>query len=301
VPSAQIRPAALFVSSNRDKSVIGPAFTVKILYINPVGTPLFDKGMEEVLSNAASEGTEVDVISLKRGPWHVEYLYYESLVLPDVLHHVKDAENRGYDGVVLGCFYDLALQEAREITERISVTAPAEATMLTACSLGDKFSIIVGRKKWIPQMMANVVRYGLKDRLASFKTVEMGVLDFQRNRKETERRQLEAAREAVERDGAETIVLGCTGEFGFWNRLQQELGVPVLDPVITPLKFAEYLVDLRRRFGWSHSKVGAYESPPVDEIMQWKLGEKYGTDVWRQSSEDARKAKSRIKQRNPLS
>jgi hypothetical protein len=83
--------------------------------------------------------------------------------------------------------------------------------------------------------------------------------------------------------------------------LQQELGVPVLDPVITPLKFAEYLVDLRRRFGWSHSKVGAYESPPVDEIMEWKLGEKFGTDVWKQSSEDARKIKRRIKQRNPPS
>ncbi len=39
----QIRPAAHFASSNRDKSTIGPAFTVKILYINPVGTPLFER------------------------------------------------------------------------------------------------------------------------------------------------------------------------------------------------------------------------------------------------------------------
>jgi allantoin racemase len=273
---------------------------MRVLYVNPVGTPLYDAGMREVLMKAADEGTAVDVISLKRGPWHVEYHYYESLVLPDVLHAVKDAENLGYDGVVLGCFYDLALQEAREISERMSVTAPAEAGMLTACSLGDKFSIIVGRKKWIPQMMANVVRYGLRDRLASFKSIEMGVLDFQRNRKETERRQLEAAREAIEKDGAETIILGCTGEFGFWNRLQKELGVSVLDPVITPLKYVEYLVGLGRRFGWTHSKVGAYESPPIGEIMGWKLEEKYGTEVWRQSQEGVRTARVTHKRKNTL-
>jgi allantoin racemase len=264
---------------------------MRILYLNPVGTPIFNKAMEEVLRGAAEPGTDVDIVSLRRGPWHVEYYYYESLALPDVLHMVKDAENRGYDAVVLGCFYDLALQEAREISERTTITAPAEAAMLTACSLGDKFSIIVGRRKWIPQMMSNVVRYGLKDRLASFKTLEMGVLDFQRNRKETERRQLERAREAVDEDGAETIILGCTVEFGFWKKLQDELGVPVLDPVITPLKFAEYLVTLKNRFGWSHSKIGAYESPHIDEIVEWDLGRKYSTDVWAKARHSAKTIK----------
>src|SRR5437016_14471466 len=119
------------------------------------------------LRRAAEKGTNVDLVSLKRGPWHVEYHYYESLVLADLLHEVKAAENRGYDGVVLGCFYDLGLQEAREISERTVVTSPAESTMLLACSPGYKFSVIVGRKKWIPQMMDNVVKCGLKDRLAS--------------------------------------------------------------------------------------------------------------------------------------
>ena len=37
---------------------------------------------------------------------------------------------------------------------------------------------IVGRRKWVQQMMENVVRYGMKDRLASFKSVDLGVLEF---------------------------------------------------------------------------------------------------------------------------
>lgn len=253
---------------------------MRVLYVNPVGTRIFDAEMREILQESAEKGTEVDVVSLRRGPWHLEYHYYESLVLTDILHTVKDAENRGYDAAVLGCFYDVGLQEAREVSERMVVTAPAESTMLTACSLGEKFSIIVGRRKWIPQMMSNVTRYGLGDRLASFKAIEMGVLDFQRKHDETRSRQMEAAREAVQNDGAEVVILGCTAEFGFWKELQRKLSVPVLDAVITPFKHAEYLAALVEKFGWSHSKLGGYESPPMEEISAWDLEKQYGTDVW---------------------
>jgi allantoin racemase len=162
---------------------------MKILFVNPVGTSLFEKSMQQILVEAKNPGTEVDVISLKRGPWHVEYHYYESLVMTDTLHLVRKAENDGYDAVVLGCFYDLGLQESREISSKMVVTAPAESCMLLACSLGSTFSIIVGRKKWIPQMMGNVVHYGLRDRLASFKALDLGVLDFQEDKAKTEKRQ----------------------------------------------------------------------------------------------------------------
>jgi len=255
---------------------------MKILYINPVGTKENDSSMTRELRKSAAKGTEVELVSLQRGPWHVEYHYYESLVLADVLHKVKEAENNGYDAVVLGCFYDLGLQEARELSERTVITAPAESAMLLACSLGYKFSVIVGRRKWIPQMTDTVVKYGLKDRLASFRVINMGVLDFQRSPAKTSKAQIEEGRKAVEDDGAEVLILGCTVEFGFWKLLQKELGVPVLDPVITPLKYAEYLVTLRDSYGWLHSKAGSYKSPPLKEILAWRLGRQYGTDVWDQ-------------------
>jgi allantoin racemase len=253
---------------------------MRILYINPVGTNENDSSMTHELKKSAAKGTEVDLVSLERGPWHVEYHYYESLVLADVLHKVREAENNGYDAVVLGCFYDLGLQEAREVSERTVITAPAESAMLLACSLGYKFSIIVGRRKWIPQMTDTIVKYGLKERLASFRVINLGVLDFQRNPSKTSRAQIEEGRKAIENDGAEVLILGCTVEFGFWNFLQKELGVPVIDPIIAPLKYAEYLVTLRDNHGWSHSKVGSYKSPPLKEILGWRLGGQYGTDVW---------------------
>jgi allantoin racemase len=38
------------------------------------------------------------------------------------------------------------------------VTAPAEASMHIAVTLGQRFSIIVGRTKWIPLMRENVIK-----------------------------------------------------------------------------------------------------------------------------------------------
>jgi len=254
----------------------------KILWINPVGTAVFDSAMEEFLGSAKSSETSVDVVSLKRGPMHLEYHYYEALVLTDILHKIRHAELDGYDAAVIGCFYDPGLSEAREITDRLVVTAPAESAMHIASTLGHTFSILVGRRKWIPKMHENVVKYGFDKRLASFKSLELGVYDFQKDPEETAHRMRQAAKEAVEIDRAEAIVLGCTIEFGFYNKLQQEIGVPVIDAVLAPFKYAEFLIELRERFDWSHSKIYGYQSPPLSEINEWKLGEQYGApELWK--------------------
>jgi len=246
----------------------------RILYIDPVGVEVVAEGLQ-FLGSQKQAGTELTMVTLPRGPEHLEYRYYEALVLVDILHLIKEAESQGFDAAVIGCFYDVGLQAAREVAERMVVVAPCEASTHIAATLGDKFSIIVGRRKWIPEMMENVIRYGMKERLASFKSVDLGVLEFHQDEEETARRFKKAGREAVERDGAEVLILGCTATYGFYRELQEELGVPVIDPMIAAFKTAEFAVELRNRFGWSHSKIGGYESPPPEEIAAWGLGKQY--------------------------
>jgi len=247
----------------------------KILWINPIGTAEYDRALQEWIDTAKHPETRVDVVSLGRGPKHLEYHYYEALILTDILHLVKRAEKEGYDAAVLGCFYDPGLREAREITDRIVVAALAEASMLIAATLGHRFSIIVGRNKFIPKMHENVVNYGLKERLASFESLELGVEDFQREKEETERRLTEAAQRAIEERLAEVIILGCGLQYGFYQVLQKKLGVPVIDAVVAALKHAEMGIELRQRFGWGHSKRYEYESPPTDEIVAWGLADQF--------------------------
>ncbi|MDK2919961.1 MAG: allantoin racemase [Candidatus Petromonas sp.] len=151
------------------------------------------------------------------------------------------------------------------------VTAPAESSMHIASTLGHKFSIIVGRNKWVPKMMENVVNYGFKDRLASFKVVGLGVQDFHKDEKKTEMLLKRAAKEAIENDGAEVIILGCTMQFCFYKELQEYLGIPVIDAGFAPLKYAEFLIEIKNKCNWTHSKIGYCESPPIEEIKAWKL------------------------------
>jgi len=253
----------------------------QILYINPIGAAFSDKPLQEYLDQEKAAQTKLTVQSFTRGPHHLEYHYYETLILADIIHRVRRAEKEGFDAVVIGCFYDPGLWEAREITQKIIITAPAESSMHIASTLGHRFSIIVGRKKWIPVMHTNVKKYGFQENLASFKSIEMGVLDFHRDPEETKKRLINAAQEAVEIDLAEVIILGCTAQFGFFHELQLILGVPVIDSAIAALKYAEFLVELSQRCQWSHSKKYCYESPPLEEIKQWKIAQQYHLgDLW---------------------
>jgi allantoin racemase len=249
---------------------------IRVLWINPVGTDAFDGPVRAELERSKRADTEVEVRSLERGPHHLEYHAYEAMVLPDILAMVAWAERERFDAAVIGCFYDTGLRAAREVANRMAVAAPCESALRIATTLGDRFSVVVGRRKWVPEMRDNVVRYGCGDRLASFKVVELGVHDFQVDPELTRRRLSEAGREALTADGAEVLVLGCTIEYGFYEQLQEQLGVPVVDATVAPLKYAELLGELGA-LGWRPSKIGGYASPSAAELERFGLAERLST------------------------
>jgi allantoin racemase len=234
---------------------------LKILFINPVGTSAFDKHMLDTINEVKRTDVKAKVVSLKKGPVHLEYHYYEHLNLDETLDWVKWAEKERYDAVVVGCFYDPGFREARELVS-IPVIFPAEATMHVAATLGHKFSVIVGRRKWIPKMESNVYVYGLERKLASFRPVEFTVPRMGSEPEKLKKAILTEAKNAIDEDGAEVIVLGCTMESGFMKELTQKLKVPVLDAVVTSWKYAEMMADLYHNVGLVHSKLYGYEPPP---------------------------------------
>ena len=237
---------------------------LRVLWINPVGSGADDARVKSALDSVKRPDVRLHVVHLAKGPDNLEYHYYEHLVMDDVLALIKRAERDGYHAAVVSCFYDPGLREGRELV-RIPVTAPAEASMHVAATLGHKFSIIVGRRKWVPKMEDNVRMYGLEKKLASFRILDFTVNRMRREREELERAITRESKSAIKEDGAEVIILGCTVEAGFSRRLMQRLKVPVVDPVIVSFKYAELLADLYSKLGLSHSKIYGYESPPRKE------------------------------------
>ena len=243
---------------------------VKIMYLSPVA---HREGHDELFANMARDyklpGTEVHVTSLPDAVGrfsHIDYRSFEGMVTAGIIRATRAAAREGFDALVIGCFYDTALHDAREISGDMIVTAPCMASCEIAASLSNRFGVIVGRRKWVDQMQATVHALGHRDRLAGFYHVGLGVTEFQEDHDRTAARLLEAGRKAVEEDYAEALILGCTMEVGFYSTVEKELGVPVIDPSIAALKRAEYGALLKRDCGWKPSRRWSCEAPPEAEI-----------------------------------
>jgi len=220
---------------------------------------------EDWSKDIVEPSTILDGTSFETGTAHLEYQFYEHLATHNVIKKAVDAEKAGYDAVVIGCFYDPGLREARELV-RMPVIGVCEASLHIASMItAGKFSILVGRKKWIPKMTDNARNYGFESKISSWRVLDLNVPDMN-NKKKTGKAILRQAKIAKEVDMAECVVLGCTGMAGQANEVQEEIGIPVLDPVLMGLRVAELRGLLWKRHKISHSKIGGYEAPPTEEF-----------------------------------
>jgi allantoin racemase len=237
----------------------------EIVWVNPVRGGAFDDEVAVLIESVRAPHHRARIRHLDHGPPHLEYHLYEHQALGPMLELFSEAEADGCGAAVIGCFYDGGLREAREAL-RMPVVGMGEASMLLAATLGHRFSIIVGRRKWIPKMTDNAVLLGLDRRLASFRSVEMGIPEIQDDPDAFLDRVIEEARLAVQ-DGAEVVVLAEHTSPEFRARARSELPVPFVDPGVACWKWAEMMADLYLGSGLSHCKSFGYESPPADERL----------------------------------
>lgn len=247
-----------------------PTKPLKIMFLNPLASSAsYDSIFADMAREHKLPNTEVHVASLPEdigGFTHIEFRAYEAMVTRGIIRATRAAVREGFDALAIGCFYDTALHDAREVSGDMIITAPCVASCEIASSISNRFGIIVGRRKWVNQMHATVREQGHEHRLSGFYHVEMGVTEFQRDHDETGRRLIAAGRKAVEEDFAEALILGCTMEVGFYKDVEKELGVPVIDPSIAALKRAEYAAVLKQQCGWIPSRKWSSESPSEKEM-----------------------------------
>ena len=105
----------------------------------------------------------------------------------------------------------------------------AEASILTAMTLGQRFGIISILSRSIPRHMRQVGAMGVMDRLAGDQPLELGVLDLADADRTFAR--LKAVGSSL-RDGAraDVVILGCAGMTAFRTDLETQLGIPVVEP-----------------------------------------------------------------------
>ena len=204
---------------------------------------------DESLGSLGSPGTEIRQVHVERGPASIESEFDAALAAPWVVARAIEAQTAGAHAVVIDCMDDPGLEAAREAVS-IPVLGPCQTTMHVAGLLGHRFSVVTTQARAVPGFENRAAWYGVRDRLASVRWVDIPVLDLAKDGDGLAARLAQESAAAVTRDGAHVVILGCTGMLGLAGGLAGELGrrghpdVPVLDPIPVTIRFAEALADL---------------------------------------------------------
>ena len=200
----------------------------RILVINPNCTELVTRGIDEACAPLRMPGgPAIDCVTLKAGPPGIESQQHVDAVVSPLLSLLKKSEAR-YSAFVIACYSDPGLHSLREATKK-PVLGISECGILTALTLGQKFGVIAILPQSIPRHLRYVGAMGVADRLAGERPVGLKVVELS-NAKKTFARMVDVGKQLRDRDGANVVVMGCAGMARYRKPLQDELGIPVVEP-----------------------------------------------------------------------
>jgi len=234
---------------------------VRILIINPNTSKSMTDKIRSIAEAVKRDDCEITVICPEHGPVTLESSYDEAYAIAPTIDLVKQANKEGYDAIILACFCEVGVEAAKEISS-VPVFGLEETTLSLALVLGDKFGIMTEKWPRVAMKKRHVRRYGLLDRMASIRPLELSVAELGADPEGTKARGMAVGRQMVEEDGAEVIIMGCAAMAGYSDDLERELHVPVLDPLKVTVKMVEAIVDA----GLMHSRVGLYAPPTPKEF-----------------------------------
>jgi allantoin racemase len=243
------------------------ALPIRIRVVTPITTEAFRSSLDA--EQLSSEDVKVSFVNIDAGTASIECDYEIMLAQPGTIAKIIEAERQGADAVVIDCMGDPGLSGARECVS-IPVLGPMQTAMGVAAMLGHKFSVVTVLSRIIPMIETQAAVYGMSSKLASARSVEIPVLELEKDMAATKRALVAEARKAIVEDGADYIIFGCTGMLGCADAVREGLlsdglDVPVIDPVPTAINVAAAVVRSRL----SHSK-RAYRPPPRKSVVGYE-------------------------------
>lgn len=195
-----------------------------IRVINPNSNQTVTDGLAEALAPFAIPGRiEIACDTLAEGPFGIESQYdCDSVVLP-VLAHMRA---NPADAHVIACYSDPGLALCR--TE---IDAPVfgiqESAFAMALTRGDRIGVLAIAEPSIRRHLRAIRAMGLDSRLAGERALDLTVAEttgaavFDR---------LHEVARALAGDGADVLILGCAGMARHRQKLEDAMGLPVIDP-----------------------------------------------------------------------
>ena len=201
---------------------------MRILVINPNSTEAVTRGIDEAVEPLRIPGGPgIDCVTLKEGPPGIETQQHVDGVVSPLLSLIQRNEKQ-YAAFVIACYSDPGLHSLREATRK-PVLGISECGILTALTLGHRFGVIAILQQSIPRHLRYVGAMGVSDRLAAELPVGIPVVELS-DEKKTFARMVEVGKALRQDHGADVVVMGCAGMARYRKPLQDEIGIPVVEP-----------------------------------------------------------------------
>ena len=221
---------------------------MRIRIIVPIIKEVFNDEILKEASQFKEPDTELEVMNIQKGPASIESRYDDILASFSIVEEVKRAKKDGCDGVFIDCFGDPGVDALRELV-RIPVVGGFQPAALTASLVSDRWSVVTVLKNLLPIVGELARKLGIEGNIASVRDIDTPVLELH-DKKVLEEKLLIQIEKAVTNDGAEAVVLGCTGMLGLAQKLaqqaeQKKMPIPVIDPTAAAIGYLELLIRAR--------------------------------------------------------
>ncbi|MSQ73860.1 MAG: hypothetical protein EXR27_21715 [Betaproteobacteria bacterium] len=214
--------------------------------------------MDVALGYSSAE-VEVGIIGVPATPYlHGLTPAEMQLVAPPFIDAFRRAEAEGYDAVVPLGMLDLGVEGGRSAVD-IPVIGPCQAALHIAAQLGDRIGLIGYHESLTPMMEDLVNRHRMSDWVVGWRSSGFDLPDMAANHDAVVENFVAAARSLIKENRADVIVPMGISQCPVHIKpawLMKELGVPVVDGIGAPIRFAAMLksLDLRHsRRRWPRS------------------------------------------------
>ncbi len=219
-----------------------------VIILDPVKAEIKDDVVEYIRKYYPND--DFQVVGIENGPETIESFTSKTQACGESLKHINELK-RG-ESIVINCFADPCLFELREVLD-IPVFGAAETTMHIASMLGE-FSVIGPGDNMLSWVRIQAREYGVFEKILSVKKVHLSVKDILTSSEEIYQETKNVAIDAIE-EGADAVVLGCTGFSVISERLREEIWdeykIPILEPLLTTYAVA-------RSFKIPHGRRGLF-------------------------------------------
>lgn len=244
--------------------------TLKIAVLAPVSTDKYNERILSAIKPVIPSDVVVDAFNLppEEGKMHIENRIDLIYNAPAVVESALNIQKQGYQGIWLSDFDMCGVEACREELD-IPIVGGFPPSAFTALALSQRFSIITILPSTIAMQREHISTYSLQSGFASIRSIDEHIVNKSTLLKLNSALGLDTilswhepdicemvfqqAKAAVLEDGAQSILLGCTGFIDVARSVSEKLTaelhayIPVIDPNQAGFSFLLSLVRMNLR------------------------------------------------------